>query len=181
MLRPLSTVTPLVDASVFTALVRLCEYENTACPSLFVIASLPTMKRFCTLTFVSAFISVVMLRGATSSDNWDCLSSFAASVAKSSLSLAIVGRCILVLIAGRVQTFTELLHSVVVPRGHRSRHCPNRSLMLCHAATSCQPHVLSRDRITVCSITKASPILICAPSHVKSIDDLVENSRVVRF
>ena len=38
-------------------------------------------------------------------------------------------RCILVLIAGRVQTFTELLHSVVVRKVHRSRHCPNRSLM----------------------------------------------------
>ena len=48
MPRSLSTVTVLVDASVFTALVHLCEYENTACPAMFVTASLPTMKRFCT-------------------------------------------------------------------------------------------------------------------------------------
>ena len=162
----LSTVTALVDASVFTAFVRLCEYENTACPSIFVIASLPTMKRFCTLTCVSAFISVVMLRGATSSDNWDCLSSLQQAWPSPLCPWPIVGRCILVLIAGR---------------GHRIRHCTNRSLILCHAATSCQPPVLSMDRINVCSITKASPILICPPNHVKSIDDLVENSRVVRF
>ena len=35
-----------LDASVFTALVRLCEYDNTACPSMLVTASLPTMKGY---------------------------------------------------------------------------------------------------------------------------------------
>ena len=52
-------VTALVDGRVFTALVRMCKYENTACPSIFITASLSTIKMVCTLTFVSAFIPVI--------------------------------------------------------------------------------------------------------------------------
>ena len=59
MPRSLSAMTALVDGSVFTALMRLCKYENTACPSIFITASVSTMKMFFTLTFVSALIPVI--------------------------------------------------------------------------------------------------------------------------
>ena len=152
MPRSLSTVAALIDASVFTALMRLCEYENTACPSIFVTASLPKMNRFGTLTFVSSFIRVVYCAEPPHRRK-----GFAGQALQQAWPIPLCPWPFVVQIAGRVHSFTELLHGVVVRRRYRSIYCPNCWLMFCHSAICCQPPVLLRDRSNVCLITKSEP------------------------
>ena len=188
MPRSLSIVTDLVDASVFTALVRLCEYESTACPSMFVIAYLPPMKK---VLYIYICVGIYSCDDVALGHLIRERRLLVKLCSKLGQVLFVPGhpwcRCILVLIAGCVHSFKEFLHSVVVRRGHKSRHCTNRSLMFCHSATSCKPppprtlggpHKRLLDHQVR---AKASPLLIGAPNHVTSIGEFLEHSSVVRF
>ena len=158
MPRSLSTVTDLVDVSVFTALVRLCEYESTACPSMFVTASLPPMKK---VLYIYICVGIYSCDDVAQGHLIRERRLLVKLCSKLGQVLFVPGhpccRYILVLIAGCVHSFKEFLHSVVVRRGHKSRHCPNRSLMFCHSATSCQPPPPYSRRTAQTSARSPSP------------------------